>query len=102
MNKKYCYNCDDFVYYYIKNIYMNLKIKNKDISFYIDRAFCNICNEHVYIIELENNIIKKAYQIYKQKEELEHELIHEMIKERNKKDTGKRYSLDDLKGKLKR
>lgn len=63
MNKEYCYNCDDFVNINIREEQQYINIKGCDINFLAKIAYCDCCNEKVYIFDLEDKIIEKGFFI---------------------------------------
>lgn len=60
----YCYNCDKNVEVRIEDNPQLLNIKGVEFDFVSDIAICQECGEEVYILELENAKIKKAFSIY--------------------------------------
>ena len=64
MDKLYCYNCNKLVNVSTNNKLHNYVINKKPIQFSTNISICNICNDEVYNMELENIKLKKAREIY--------------------------------------
>lgn len=68
MNKfNYCANCDHDTEYEIKMMPINLTIKEIEIQFEGEVAFCTECGEEMNINELDKKLITTANDIYRQK-----------------------------------
>jgi hypothetical protein len=61
----YCYNCDKEVEVEIKPEIQPCNIGKIHFSFETDTARCLECREEVYIIELQDQAVAKAHNIFK-------------------------------------
>jgi hypothetical protein len=68
--KKYCYNCNDFINIVIKEEKCNIKIKKDEIIFNTKMAYCKNCNKRIHVNFLEDELIKKANKIYRDKKNI--------------------------------
>ena len=64
MKKKYCYNCDNFINIKIRKEKLNVNIKECIITLLAEIAYCEHCDEKVYVSSLEKKIIEKANKFY--------------------------------------
>lgn len=70
MTKEYCYNCDDFVEFQVREEEQSFDIKGMNIKVIGKTAYCKHCDEKVYIKEFENETIKQANEIYRNKKNI--------------------------------
>ena len=65
--QKYCYNCDKDVNINLKEETINMSIKGANFSFIGNLAYCTECGEEVYVAEFDDDNIRKANEIYREK-----------------------------------
>lgn len=65
--KVYCYECDKDVNVIIKEKNINMCIKGVEFSFVGNIAYCEECNNEVYLSELDDENIKKGNEVYRGK-----------------------------------
>ena len=64
MNKAFCPNCNEEVSYHIIEETIN-EYKGYNVYILQNIAVCDICDEKIYVSELENNNLKKLYDKYR-------------------------------------
>lgn len=85
MNKKtYCEHCDTRVTYSIKDEFEKDHLKGFDIEYIAKYAYCNICNEEIYIEAIDDINIATMNNIYREKANIiSIDEIEEILKKHN-------------------
>jgi len=60
----YCEKCDKMVNPKIETTEMNFEIKGEEIKISGERIYCDECGEELFVKDLINNNLKKAYKKY--------------------------------------
>lgn len=67
-NKEYCVSCDKHVSYTVKEEVVKERIKGCEFEYLARIAYCNECGEEIYVVELSDENIGKANEVYREKE----------------------------------
>lgn len=69
MNKReYCVSCDKHVSYTVKEEVVKEKIKGIEFEYLAKLAYCDECGEEIYVVELSDENISKANELYREKQ----------------------------------
>jgi len=63
----FCESCRNDEPYYLKTIAMKGTLKGEEYEYTGKQAFCTVCNNEVYVAEIEDANLKSLYDAYRQK-----------------------------------